>query len=153
MNENSVKIIYYGFIVTAAVIVLGVLGYESFATFFAPPAASTAPLNLSLADQVVAGSTGDGSVPYANFAKCLTAKGAAMYGASWCPHCQNQKKMFGAAVEYIKYVECAPPEGGQAAACTSAGIEAYPTWLIEGQKYLGEKTFEELAQLTGCAVQ
>ena len=29
------------------------------------------------------------------FAQCLKDKGAIFYGAFWCPHCQNQKKMFG----------------------------------------------------------
>ena len=28
------------------------------------------------------------------FALCLGDKGAVFYGAFWCPHCQNQKKMF-----------------------------------------------------------
>ena len=28
------------------------------------------------------------------FAQCLTAKGAQMYGAWWCPHCADQKELF-----------------------------------------------------------
>lgn len=30
-----------------------------------------------------------------DFAKCLTEKGAKMYGTSWCGHCKNQKALFG----------------------------------------------------------
>src|SRR5215467_2633829 len=40
------------------------------------------------------------------FAKCLTAKNAKMYGAYWCPHCQDQKEMFGSSFQYAPYVEC-----------------------------------------------
>jgi thiol-disulfide isomerase/thioredoxin len=29
------------------------------------------------------------------FAECLKSKGAVFYGAFWCPHCQDQKKLFG----------------------------------------------------------
>ena len=30
-----------------------------------------------------------------------------MYGLYWCPHCIEQKEMFGAAFHYVPYVECA----------------------------------------------
>lgn len=79
-------------------------------------------------------------------AKCLTEKGAAMYGASWCSHCANQKKLFGAAFQFVTYVECTTQEE----LCTQKGIAGYPTWIINGQQYSGEKTFEELKQLSGC---
>lgn len=29
------------------------------------------------------------------FAQCLKEKDSTFYGAFWCPHCQNQKAMFG----------------------------------------------------------
>jgi hypothetical protein len=40
------------------------------------------------------------------FARCLTDRGVKMYGAWWCPHCQEQKEKFGASFEYVPYVEC-----------------------------------------------
>ena len=40
------------------------------------------------------------------FARCLTERGVKMYGAWWCPHCVEQKEMFGASFEYAPYVEC-----------------------------------------------
>src|SRR5580698_8173932 len=40
------------------------------------------------------------------FAKCLTAKQAKMYGAFWCPHCEEQKEMFGSSFKYAPYTEC-----------------------------------------------
>lgn len=80
------------------------------------------------------------------FAKCLTSKGAKMYGADWCGHCKNQKEMFGDSFQYIDYVECTE----ETEACKAAGISGYPTWIINGMKYPGEKTLEELASLSGC---
>lgn len=84
------------------------------------------------------------------FAKCLTDKGVKMYGASWCPHCVNQKNLFGDSVKYMPYVECA--EGnGQAEVCQQAGIQAYPTWIFEGDKKVsGELSFEKISQYSGC---
>ena len=82
----------------------------------------------------------------ATLGKCLTEKGATMYGAYWCGHCNNQKDMFGDDFQYVDYVECTE----DAAACTSAGVRGYPTWVINGQLYPGEKPLANLAQLAGC---
>src|SRR3989344_8083454 len=40
------------------------------------------------------------------FARCLKDRGAIFYGAFWCPHCQNQKTMFGRSSRLLPYVEC-----------------------------------------------
>ena len=82
------------------------------------------------------------------FAACLTEKGALMYGAYWCPHCQAQKKLFGDAVESIPYVECTQ----HADVCNAKGVTGYPTWIFaDGSKVEGEQTFDALAAKTGCA--
>ena len=44
---------------------------------------------------------------YDSFAKCLARKQAKMYGLYWCPHCIEQKEMFGDAFHNVPYVECA----------------------------------------------
>jgi len=88
---------------------------------------------------------------YTAFAQCLTEKGATMYGAWWCPHCNNQKKSFGDSWHYINYVECSTQDGKQTAACTQAGIQGYPTWrFADGTQLEGEATFEQLSQRTSC---
>ena len=79
-------------------------------------------------------------------AKCLTDNGVKMYGAEWCGACKRQKQEFGDAFEYVDYVEC--PENQ--AACSEAGIKAYPTWIINGELQVGVQSFEELAALAGC---
>ncbi|MFH2027633.1 MAG: thioredoxin domain-containing protein [Nanoarchaeota archaeon] len=79
-------------------------------------------------------------------AKCLTEKGAIMYGAEWCSHCQNQKSMFGESVKEINFVDC----DAERERCLSAGIQGYPTWSIDGKLYPGEQELSRLAELSGC---
>jgi len=69
---------------------------------------------------------------YDALAKCLTDKGVKMYGAYWCPHCQNQKKAFGDSFQYINYIECADGQNGQTQICKDNGITGYPTWEFPG---------------------
>jgi len=96
--------------------------------------------------------TNSSSTTLDDFNKCLAAKGAVMYGAYWCPHCQNQKKTLGDS-KYIPYIECAQDgENAQPEKCEAAGISGYPTWQIAGNLYPGEKTLQELSQLTGCKI-
>jgi protein-disulfide isomerase len=87
---------------------------------------------------------------YDDFAKCLTEKGAIFYGSFQCPHCKTQKEMFGNSFQYVNYVECGPLRGPIASECIDAGIEAYPTWIINGIKYTGTQDLSKLSQLTGC---
>lgn len=98
------------------------------------------------------GITGAASAsPYDDFAKCLTENGVVMYGAYWCPHCQNQKKMFGDSWHHVTYVECSlPNKAGQTKECQEKGIKGYPTWDIRGEFHSGELSFEKLSELTGC---
>lgn len=81
------------------------------------------------------------------FAKCLEVKKATMYGADWCSHCQNEKKVFGKSFKFINYVEC-PQNSKQ---CLNDGIESYPTWILgNGKKLVGEQGLEKLSRESGC---
>lgn len=88
------------------------------------------------------------------FAQCLKDNGAIFYGAFWCPHCQNQKKMFGKSERLLAYVECSTPDGrSQNTACQSKNIEGYPTWeFADGSRLTGEIALETLAGKTSCAL-
>lgn len=77
-------------------------------------------------------------------AQCITEKGMKMYGASRCPHCKAQKAMFGTSFSKVDYVECTTDQ----VKCNIAGVQGYPTWIYQGQKYEGEQTFEQLAKIT-----
>ena len=86
------------------------------------------------------------------FAKCLTAKGAVMYGAFWCPHCAATKKHFGSSFRYIRYVECDPRgDNQQAELCISKNIENYDTWeFADSSRLVGEPSFASMAEKTAC---
>ena len=86
------------------------------------------------------------------FATCIKDSGALFYGAFWCPHCQNQKAMFGASAKYLPYVECSTPDGSsQLPICNDAGVQGYPTWkFADGTIKTGEVPLAELAAATNC---
>ena len=84
-------------------------------------------------------------------AEHLTQTGAVMYSAYWCPHCHEQKELFGKeATARLKVVECAPDgRNSQKALCDSKKIEGFPTWEINGKLDSGVKPLARLAELSG----
>jgi thiol-disulfide isomerase/thioredoxin len=88
------------------------------------------------------------------FAKCLKEKSVIFYGAFWCPHCQNQKALFGSSKQYLPYVECSLPDAkGQNDLCTAQGIKGYPTWqFADGSRESREMTLQELSEKSGCVL-
>lgn len=98
------------------------------------------------------GTSGPGKLD--GFAQCLEDKGAVFYGAFWCSHCQNQKKLFGSSQQYLPYVECSTPNGtGQIQVCAEKGIQSYPTWVYpDGTRETGEISLARLSEKTGCAL-
>ncbi|MEB3337514.1 MAG: vitamin K epoxide reductase family protein [Leptolyngbyaceae bacterium] len=84
-------------------------------------------------------------------AQHLQKSGAKMYSAYWCPHCHDQKQLFGKeAFSQINSIEC-DPKGANARPdlCQAAKIEGFPTWDINGKFYSGTQSLEELATLSG----
>lgn len=88
------------------------------------------------------------------FAQCLADKGVKMYGAWWCPHCKDQKALFGSAFKKVDYVECSPNQTKtMSQECKDAKIEGYPTWVLgDDSRLSGQQTFETLAEKSGCAL-
>ena len=90
------------------------------------------------------------------FARCLTDRGVKMYGAWWCPHCQEQEKEFDASFKYVPYVECGikGDTHGRSQACIDANIVHYPTWQFPptGERVERVFTLQELSDRTGCAL-
>lgn len=78
-----------------------------------------------------------------------------MYGAYWCPHCQEQKKMFGGSWDKVDYIECSlPNRAGETAICNQAGITSYPTWqFADGTRKTGTLSLEDLSFFSGCALE
>ena len=86
------------------------------------------------------------------FAKCVNKNGAKMYGAWWCPHCADQKELFGFAFQYVNYVECSPPgQKTENDTCKQAGVKNFPTWQFsDGTRVEGTLHLQALADKTGC---
>ncbi len=138
--EDSGQVIFRGVIV-ALIVGLVSLGWAAAVNRPAvavgngvpiPVKSSSTPATLALADH-------------------LTKTGAVMYTAYWCPHCHEQKELFGReATARLKLVECAPDgQNSQAALCESKKIQGYPTWEINGVLDSGVKSLAELARLSG----
>jgi len=91
---------------------------------------------------------------YDAFAQCLATKQAKMYGLYWCPHCIEQKEMFGKAFHYIPYQECAIRGSSEMAPeCKVAGVKLFPSWQfgLDPPKE-GVLSLEALSQKTGCSL-
>lgn len=84
-------------------------------------------------------------------ARHLTQIGAKEYIAWWCPHCHEQKQLFGKqAYSEINHIECDPDgKNPRPDLCEAAKVQSYPSWEIKGQLYPGVKSLEELAKLSG----
>lgn len=82
-------------------------------------------------------------------AENLRSLNATMYGAYWCSHCLRQKINLGKeAMKKLRYVECAEDaEVSQRPLCEA--IKGYPTWIINGETFQGEQTFEEFEEIIG----
>ncbi|KAH7522314.1 hypothetical protein FEM48_Zijuj07G0125400 [Ziziphus jujuba var. spinosa] len=123
------------------------------------------------------------SSPFAlSLAKHLQSIGAKMYGAFWCSHYLEQKQvtlrfvtfvleadlnhgvntieklMFGSeASKLLNYVECFPDGYKKGTkilkACADAGIEGFPTWVINEQVLSGEQELSDLAEASDFDVK
>ncbi|NEP16377.1 MAG: vitamin K epoxide reductase family protein [Leptolyngbya sp. SIO4C1] len=142
--DDRGQLVFTGIIV-AVVALVGTLGVY-------------APLNNPGA--AIANSSGEIGPPIRNvsgeaeiaLAQHLKAVDAKMYGAYWCPHCHDQKELFGQqALAEMPYIECAPDgRDSQTDLCRSIPqITGFPTWEVGGQYLPGKQTLETLAQASG----
>jgi glutaredoxin len=91
---------------------------------------------------------------YDALAKCIAQTSTTFYGASWCPHCADQKTKFGTGAQYLPYMECAiAGTSTQAQACIDHNITQYPTWVFaDGSRLVGVQTPQTLATKTSCTL-
>ncbi|MGJ0605754.1 vitamin K epoxide reductase family protein [Cylindrospermopsis raciborskii] len=88
-------------------------------------------------------------------AQHLVKIGAKEYVAYWCPHCHEQKLLFGKeAYQIINNnnitVECAADSPkGKPELCRAAKIQGFPSWIINGKIYSGVQNLSDLARLSG----
>lgn len=101
---------------------------------------------------LLAGKIDNGPSIHDKFAQCIKDSGAKFFGTFWCPHCQNQKKIFGNAKQYLPYIECSTADAkGQLPICATNEIMSYPTWVFpDNSTSTGEQTLENLSVKTSC---
>ncbi len=86
------------------------------------------------------------------FAKCLAEKRVTMYGSFLCPHCDDQKRLFGPSFRYVPYVECSVRGSRQMTfPCLAAQIRFTPTWIFaDEERRTGVQALKDLSEKTGC---
>jgi uncharacterized membrane protein/glutaredoxin len=132
-------------------IIVAVLTITATLAVYAPINAGGSP-NGDVAGQVgppITTASGPAEVALANH---LSDIGATMYAAWWCPHCHDQKQLFGAeATQALNTVECAEDgQNSQTALCRSKPeIAGFPSWEINGEFYPGTQSLARLAELSG----
>jgi len=86
------------------------------------------------------------------FAQCLATKKATMYGSFRCPHCDDQRAIFGDSFRYVPYIECSVAGSRNISfACDLARVRYTPTWIFaDGERKVGIMTLQQLSTKTGC---
>jgi len=86
-----------------------------------------------------------------DFARFLNENKIIMYSAYWCPHCHDQKQLFGKkAAEELTIIECAKDGiNNQYELCAQKGIDGFPSWEINNNIYSGTRDLQELANMAG----
>ena len=140
--EDYGKLFFRGFLVSVTVLLAGLIWSSSI-----DPSTKRISNNVEgIPPAVIALS----SPQKIKLAEHLTKEGAVMYNAYWCPHCHDQKEMFGKeATEKLNLVECAKDGiNNKRDLCEAKGITGFPSWEINGSIDSGVKSLEELADLT-----
>jgi glutaredoxin len=78
-------------------------------------------------------------------AKCIGDK-STLYVQLGCPHCEDQKEMFGENLQHINVIDCYYEKEK----CISQNISMIPTWDISDKYYVGVQSIDKLKTLTGC---
>tara|TARA_Y100001968_G_scaffold71567_1_gene62776 strand:+ start:402 stop:1346 length:945 start_codon:yes stop_codon:yes gene_type:complete len=140
--DNTGELIFRGIII-ALIMLLGGLIWSSSVD---PNRIPTTTNTQGIAPPVISNSTA-GSI---SLAEHLSSIGAVQYSAYWCPHCHDQKELFGKeAVPKLLIVECAQDgENSQTKLCQAKGINSFPSWEINGKIDSGVKSLNELADLS-----
>ena len=140
--EDYGKLLFRGFLMSVAVLLAGLIWSSSVA-----PSTNEVSNNIQgMPPEVIAIS----SPEKIKLAEHLTKEGAVMYNAYWCPHCHDQKEMFGKeAAGKLNLVECATDGfNNKRELCEAKGITGFPTWEINGSIESGVKSLKELAELS-----
>jgi len=138
--EDYGKLFFRGFIMSVAVLLAGLIWSSS-----VDPSNKEVSNNIQgMPPAVIAIS----SPEKIKLAEHLTKEGAVMYNAYWCPHCHDQRELFGKeASSKLNIIECAEDgKNNQSELCKAKGINGFPSWEINGRIESGVKSLAELAE-------
>ena len=141
--ESREPMFYRGFIVVLTVLVGGLIWSNS-----VDPSNA---IDISKSTEKVSPAITTTSSPQKiKFAKFLSDNNIKMFSAYWCPHCHDQKQLFGKkAVKELSIIECAQDgKDNQYQLCREKQIEGFPSWEINGEIYSGVKDLNDLAIMT-----
>ncbi|MGB3299670.1 MAG: vitamin K epoxide reductase family protein [Phormidesmis sp.] len=144
--DDRGQLLFSGAIV-AMVALVGTFGI--YAVPGGPLSTGTQAAEVEGAGPAITTTSGEAEIALANH---LTEVGAKMYSAYWCPHCHDQKQLFGKqAVAKMPYVECDPNgQNSQTALCQSIPeIKGFPTWEVKGEFLSGTQSLATLALASG----
>lgn len=88
------------------------------------------------------------------FSACLDEKGFRVYAADWCPYCADMKESFGGQENVEPFwIVCSdasrnPTENAEL--CDKENITGFPTMKLDGEVLEIPRTFEAIAEATGC---
>ncbi len=142
--ESREPMIYRGFIIALTVLIGGLIWSNN----VDPSNAIDISNNPEKVSPAITTSSSPQKV---KFAKFLSDNNIKMYSAYWCPHCHDQKQLFGKeAVKELTIVECAQDgKDNQYKLCREKQIEGFPSWEINGEIYSGVKNLNDLAIISG----
>ena len=142
--ESREPMLYRGFIVALSVLIGGLIWSNN----VDPSNAIAISNNTEKVSPIITTSSSPQKV---KFAKFLSENNIKMYSAYWCPHCHDQKQLFGKkAVKELTVIECAQDgKDNQYKLCREKEIEGFPSWEINGEIYSGVKDLNDLAIMTG----
>lgn len=144
-EDTSEKMKIYFLIAVAAILLLCIIGIIQYRKSNTPSSINDTLINDTLINNKL-------NDDVAKLAACLSSRGFRMYGSATCGACNAQKQMFGEDFDKINYVECSQnAPNSRTQECITAGIQAVPTWEVEGELLQPRvRTLEILKEESGC---
>ncbi len=117
------------------------------------PAQSSSELTASSIDSPGEGE-GTPAQDLVAFARPLAAKpGVKLYGAVWCPTCNEQKALFEDGADFLPFIEVTNPDRTLNATGIAANITSFPTWEFpDGSRETGVVSLATIAQRAGVSI-
>ena len=104
------------------------------------------------------------AVDLVEFAKAVADSGTRFFGASWCPHCTDQKELFEDGAQFLPFIEVtnldSPVTLNEVGAGTNTDLNpsgdpvgSFPTWEFpDGSRLTGTQSLQTLSERSGVPI-